>query len=265
MMKSIYFTLLGCAFIAGLLSFTMPTIEKPVKNNSFGLGEKVEYRIHYGIINAAEAKVEIAKSTTTIAGKPCFKIDVTGRTTGAFDLISKVRDNWRTHVDTLTLMPLIFYQKIQENKYRKEETVHFYRESGNATSKIKNETKSFKVPQDVHDIISSYYFLRTVNFDKTKEGEVIEVSVFFSNEVYKLRVRYAGRETIKTPFGKTKVFKLHPLIPDNKFFKGEGAMKIWVSDDINRIPVKVKVDLAIGSLQIDMKSFSGLKQDLQFF
>lgn len=264
MTKYVCFTILGCSFIAGLLSFNTPTVDKPIKNNSFGLGEKVEYRIHYGFINAAEAKVEIGKSFTTVANKPCFKIDVTGKTVGAFDLIAKVRDNWRSHIDTATLKPLMFYQKIQENKYRKEETVYFYRESGNVTSKIKNETKTFKVPQDIHDIISSYYFLRTVNFDKAQEGEIIEVPVFFSSEIYKLRVRYAGRETIKTSFGKTKVFKLHPLIPDNKFFKGEGAMKIWVSDDVNRIPVKVKVELAIGSLQIDMKSYSGLKKDLQF-
>ena len=244
------------------ISFRQYEQNRIIVNKSFGVGEKVEYRVHYGFINAAEAKVEIARNITVVNNRPCYKINVTGRTVGPFDLISKVRDTWRSYVDTVAILPQVFYQSIQENKYRKEETITFNHAKDQAISNVKDELKTYPVPNNIHDIISGYFFLRTINFDKVAEGEVIEVPTFFGGEVYKLRVRYVGKDVIKTKFGKTRVLRLNPLIPDNKLFKGEGAMRLWISDDSNKIPLKVEVELVIGSLEMDLKSYKGLKKDL---
>ncbi|TLV02338.1 DUF3108 domain-containing protein [Dyadobacter luticola] len=236
-----------------------------VPNHSFGAGERVEYRVHYGFINAAEARVEVGKSVSVINSRPCYKVAVTGRTVGAFDLISKVRDTWRSYIDTTAILPHMFERQIQENRYRKEETVYFNHNKDQAISNIKDESKTFNVPNNIHDIISGYFYLRTINFDKVSEGEVIEVPTFFDGQVYKLRVRYVGKDVIKTKFGKTRVLRINPLIPDNKFFKGEGAMRLWVSDDSNKIPVKAEVELMIGSLEMDLKSYKGLRKELNWF
>lgn len=264
-MKRLKITIIAVLPLAILLAFKQFEENKVIVNKSFSFGEKVEYRVHYGFINAAEAKVEIAKNLSVVNNKPCFKINVTGRTVGAFDLISRVRDNWRSYVDTVTIVPQMFYRNIQENKYRKEETVVFNHEKDQAVSTIKDETKSYKVPNNIHDIISGYFHLRTLNFERIAEGEVIEVPTFFDGEIYKLRIRYVGKDVIKTKFGKIKVLRLNPLIPDNKLFKGEGAVKLWVSDDINRIPLKAEVDLAIGSLEMDIKSVKNLRKELEWF
>ncbi|MEO6287413.1 MAG: DUF3108 domain-containing protein [Dyadobacter sp.] len=236
-----------------------------VPNKSFCTGERVEYRVHYGFINAAEAKVEVGKNVSMINNRPCFRVNVTGRTVGAFDLISRVRDTWRSYIDTTAILPHMFERQIQENKYRKEEKIFFNHSKDQAVSSIKDETKTFNVPNNIHDIISGYFFLRTINFEKVTEGEIIEVPTFFDGQVYKLRVRYVGRDVIKTKFGKTKVLRLNPLIPDNKFFKDEGAMRLWVSDDSNKIPLKAEVELKIGSLEMDLKSYKGLRKDLVWF
>ncbi|PWJ58523.1 uncharacterized protein DUF3108 [Dyadobacter jejuensis] len=247
-----------------LYAFTQRDEYRVVPNNSFGTGERVEYRVHYGFINAAEAKVDIAKNVSTVSNRPCYRINVFGRTVGAFDLISRVRDTWRSYVDTTAILPLMFQRNIQENKYRKEETVLFNHGKDLAISTIKNETKTYPVPNNVHDLISGYFFLRTINFDRVSEGDIIEMPTFFDGKTYKLKVRYVGKDVINTKFGRTKVLRLNPLIPDNKFFKGEGAMRLWVSDDENKIPLKAEVELAIGSLEMDIKAYKGLKTDLKF-
>ena len=264
-MKRIHILILGLLVIAVTISFRQYEPNRIINNKSFGFGEKVEYRVHYGFINAAEAKVEIAKNLSVVNNRPCYKINVTGRTVGPFDLISRVRDTWRSYVDTSAILPHMFYQEVQENKYRKEQTTVFNHSRDQAVSSMKNETKTYPVPNDIHDIVSGYFFLRTVNFDKINEGEVLEVPTFFDGEVYKLRVRYVGKDVIKTKFGKTRVLRLNPLIPDNKLFKGEGAMKLWISDDINKIPLKIKVELVIGSLEMDIKSYKGLRKDIAWF
>lgn len=233
-------------------------------NDSFTSGEKIEYRVHYGFINAAEAKVEIARQKVVTNGRSCYKVNVTARTVGAFDFISKVRDTWRSHIDTAAIVSQLFYRSIQENGFRKEELVTFNHAEQTATAKVKDVSKTFNVPEHVQDIISSYYYLRTFDYENATAGEIFVVPIFFEDQVYRLRVKYAGRDQIKTKFGRIKVFKLNPLLPDNKLFKGENSIRIWVSDDENKIPVKAEADLWIGALALDIKGYKNLKGTTQW-
>lgn len=250
--------------ILGIVAFNSKDNYRKVPNSSFGAGEKLEYRVHYGFINAAEAKVDISNSVVKVNNRPCYRVNVSGRTVGAFDLVSRVRDQWRSYIDTSAILPQMFYQSIEENKYRKQETITFNHGSDVAYSEEKGDKKSFKVPDNIHDVISGYYFLRTLNFDRIYEGQLIEVPTFFSGEVYPMRVKYRGKDIIKTKFGKIKVLKLNPVMPNNKLFKGEDSIRIWVSDDENKVPVKVEVDLWIGALEMDLTSFKGLRNDFNW-
>ncbi|OMP13079.1 hypothetical protein COLO4_02318 [Corchorus olitorius] len=44
----------------------------------------------------------------------------------------------------------------------------------------------------------------------------------------------------------------------------EESVVIWVSNDANKIPIRVEIGLKIGALALDLRSYSGLKQDLKF-
>ncbi len=237
---------------------------RTIPNESFTTGEKIEYRVHYGFINAAEAKVEIAKHKFVVNNRPCYKVNVTARTVGAFDLISKVRDTWRSHIDTSAIITQLFYRSIQENSFRKEEVVTFNHAEQTATAKVRDVSKTFNVPENVQDIVSAYYYLRTINFDTSEIGEIFVIPIFFEDQVYRLRVRYAGRDQIRTKFGRIRVFKLNPLLPDNRLFKGENSIRIWVSDDENKIPVKAEADLWIGAIAMDIKGYKNLRTSPQW-
>lgn len=262
MSKKILIIVFAIIALAGIFSFTK--VESRQEKH-FDVGERVEYRIHYGIINAAEARVDIAKNLSKINGRPCYRINVFGRTTGAFDVFTKVRDTWRSFVDTTSMEPHQFYRNIRENNYRKEETTYFDRRTNKAKTQTRDTTRIFNVPSNVHDIISGYYYLRTVNFNDRKEGDIIEVPVFLSDETIRMRVKYAGRDVVKTKYGRIKVFKLHPLMPNNKLFKGENSIRIWVSDDENKVPIKIEVDLFIGALAMDIKHYNGLQAEPAWF
>jgi len=263
MLRKSLMLLLAAIIPVGLLSFI--PLQNREKKKYFDTGERVEYRIHYGFINAAEARVDIAKNLSQVNGRPCYRINVFGRTTGAFDVFTKVRDTWRSFVDTTTLEPHQFYRNIRENNYRKEETTFFDKRNNKATVKTKDTTRVFNVPYNVHDIISGYYFLRTIDFHGKNEGDIVEVPIFLTDEVTKMRVKYAGKEVLKTKYGRIKVFKLHPLMPNNKLFKGENSIRIWVSDDENKVPIKIEVDLFIGALAMDIKHYSGLQTEPVWF
>lgn len=257
---SLFLVLFSCAFT--ILQ------ERVIKQNSFGTGEYLEYKVHYGFISAAEAVVKVDNNVQFVNKRPCFKVEVQGRTVGAFDFISRVRDTWRTHIDTISILPQAFYEKKQEKDYRMEESVLFdhYNNSVSSVdlSSIEKEKKTTKVPDNVQDLISSYYYIRTLDFTKMKDGEVVGAKVYYENEIMDLKMRFRGRDKIKTKFGYANCYKISPIVPGNKFFSGAEPIKIWVSDDSGCVPLKVEVSLAIGTLVMDLKKFSGLKSNLSF-
>jgi hypothetical protein len=238
-----------------------------IENHSFEAGEHLEYRVHYGFINAAEAVVHIDNRIQKINNRPCYNVKVTGRTTGAFDLVSKVRDTWQSYIDTLAIVPQQFYTNKREGSYKNVERLVFDH-ANNQVQRIQlddnSKTQNYNVPNNVQDVISGYYYLRTLDFDKIKPGQIITIKAFFEGDLYDMRMKYAGREQIKTKFGTCKVLKINPILPKNSFFEDENSIRIWVSDDTNKVPLKVEVELKIGHLAMELKKYSGLKSPLNF-
>lgn len=246
-----------------LTSFSAPNNGyRVVKNNSFTTGEQLEYRVHYGIINAGVATMKIDDRIHTINGRPSYKIDVYGKSVGVFDLFTKIRDNWGAYVDTAALLPHRGYRNIEEGRYRKYEIVDFDQVNGKAKmtwldrdTKRPKETKQFVTPTEVLDMVSGYYYLRTLNFSQYRPGDIIALEAFFDEEMYDFKIRYIRKEKLKTAVGEINAIVLRPIIPENKLFKGEDAIEVWISDDTNRIPLKIKASMFVGAVEIDIVKY----------
>ncbi len=237
---------------------------RKISNNSFVAGENFEYKVNYGLFSAAEASVSVSPQVTNINGRPCYKISVHGKTLGAFDWLANIKDNWQTWIDTSAIVPQKFYRNIQENKYRKEEVVVYDHSKNSALVNDENGAKTYNTLNNAQDAISGYYFLRTIDYSKYNPGDVIQIPTFFDKESYTTKIRYRGRETIKTRLGKIKVIKINPILPENQLFKGENSIRIWVSDDINKVPVRIEVDLWVGSMVMEMRRYSGVRQEFNW-
>ena len=87
--------------------------------------------------------------------------------------------------------------------------------------------------------------------------------MFFDEENYKFKLKFLGKETINTTFGKIKTLKFRPYVMAGRVFKEEESLTLWVSDDDNKIPLRIKADLAVGSLRADLEVFKGLKHSFK--
>lgn len=241
---------------------------RSIPNTSFERGEVLQYKVHYGLINAAEATIEVDDAVHRVNERPCYRATVTGRTTGSFDYFLRIRDTWRSYIDTTSILPQRFFRNIEEKNYRKRETVDFdhVRDMANVEShkKDKNDVKrgSFKIPNNVQDLVSGFYFLRTLNYDQRRLGEVIKVQGFFDDDVFNMDVIYKGRETVETKAGVIRAIRLVPKMPSNKLFKGENAISVYLSDDRNKIPVLIQAEMFVGSVKVDMYKYKGLRNRL---
>ncbi|MVN76751.1 DUF3108 domain-containing protein [Hymenobacter sp. HMF4947] len=244
-------------------------VAEPVRlwaNPSFKAGETIRYKVHYGVINAAEAVVETSGSLERVADRPCYKATVSGHTTGSFDFFLHVRDQWRAYIDTASILPLRSTRDIEEGSYRKKEVVEFD-QAHDIVNVLQTQHKepihyTFKVPNNVQELVSGFYYLRTLNYEHMKPGDIIRVGGFFDESSFNMDVIFKGREVVQTKAGVIHVLKLVPKMPTNKIFRGEESIKVYLSDDRNKIPVLFQAEMFVGAIKIDMYKYDGLKSRL---
>ncbi|MBS1518271.1 MAG: DUF3108 domain-containing protein [Bacteroidetes bacterium] len=236
---------------------------RKITQNAFTTGEKLTFEINYGFVNAGTAVMEIDPVLQTINGRKCYDIRFTVNSSGSFDWVYKVRDFYRTYVDKEALFPWRFEQHIKEGNYQRDFEAIFDQENLKAkTYTGENEPKKFEgeydIPQYTQDAMSAFYYFRTLDFSKMKEGDITLLQNFYKDKTYPLKVKYYGKETIEVPAGEFRCVKLEPLVEEGGLFKSEGSILVWLTDDDRKMPVKVKTKVVIGSIDADLSSYSGL-------
>jgi len=234
------------------------------RENAYTTGEWFKLRIHYGLINAGYATLEIKEATKNY--KKVHHVVGKGWTVGMAKFFFKVDDNYESYFDKETGKPFQFVRKINEGGYTKNQEGFFNQDKNTVLIKdYKNKTeKTFSTPEEIQDIVSSFYYLRNhPKIDKLKVGESIAIDMFFDDETTKFKLKFLGREDINTKFGTISCMMFRPYVQAGRVFKEEESLTVWISDDNNKIPVRLKASLAVGSLKADLDAFKGLKHSFK--
>ena len=227
---------------------------------AFDVGEWFKFRIHYGLVTAGYATLEVKEATKN--NKKVFHVVGNGYTTGMTKFFFKVNDDYQSYFDKKTGQPYQYVRKIDEGGYKKDQEGFFNQSSNTVLVKDykRNTEKTISVPENVQDIVSSFYYLRNhPNIDKLKVGESIAIDMFFDDETTKFKLKFMGREVLSTKFGKVNAMIFRPYVQAGRVFKEEESLTVWISDDDNKIPLRIKASLAVGSLKADLEGYKGLK------
>ncbi|WP_456379269.1 DUF3108 domain-containing protein [Lutibacter sp.] len=226
---------------------------------AFQKGEWLKFRMSYSnFLNAGYSTLEV--NETTHNGKEAFHINGIGKTTGFIGLFFKVKNNYQTFMYKESLRPYRFIRKINEGGYTKDKEILFDYETNKATVKDykHNTTKKYPISSNIQDMLSALYFLRNKEINNLNINEEIEIKMFFDQELNTIKLRFLGKEVIKTKFGKIKTLKFRPIVQKGRVFKEQESVTVWISNDKNKIPIKIKASLAVGSLRADLDAFKGL-------
>jgi len=264
MKPHIFIILLASAFMTPIKAGETESATKTFalqKEHAFLVGEKLSFRIHYGLINAGEATIEV-KEKKRINGKNTYHMVGTGRSVGMAEWFFKTRDRYETFMDEKTLLPLKFIRDVNEGGYIIKRNIDFNRTTNTAIdSELKKDTV-FSLPHNVHDIFSAFYYARCLDVAGIKTGEIIEIPTFLDHEIFYFRIKFVGRETIKTDLGRIAALKFVPVLQEGRVFKDEDDLHIWISDDANHIPLLIKSELLVGSIKVSITSQDGLRTPL---
>ena len=113
-------------------------------------------------------------------------------------------------------------------------------------------------------MVSVFYFLRNYyELDTSDVNNDFTIDMFFDSENYKLKIRYLSTEIINTNFGKVLCYKIQPYVQSGRVFKKNESLTMWITADMNRIPIRIKADLIGGSVRVDLESFSNLNNPFE--
>tara|TARA_B110000503_G_scaffold84679_1_gene128860 strand:+ start:17867 stop:18637 length:771 start_codon:yes stop_codon:yes gene_type:complete len=237
------------------LSFTSFS-QKEVR--AFKSGEKLRYKMSYsGFLTAGTAVLEL--NEVELEGKKVFYSRGSGWTSGIIKWFFKIDDVYESYFDKETIKPYYFKRKIDEGGYKKHRNTRFNYDSKKAyVQDFINQKDTIVAFSNVQDMMSSFYYLRTQDVKGMKKGDEIAIDMFMDSQVYPFKLRFLGKEVLKTKFGKINTLVFRPLVQSGRIFKAEESVTIWITDDANKIPIKMQADLSVGSLRAELQDYQGL-------
>ena len=232
--------------------------QSPYKN-----GEWLNFKLSYsGWIKAGKASLTLKEDKLN----ELYHVKAIGKTTGPIKWFFKVEDYYQSYFSNKTGLPKKFIRKINEGGHTKNLIIDFDQTTNKAivNNIKKNSVKEFVTKPNVHDMLSVFYFLRNnYSLDQIKKTKDLSVDMFFDSENYEFKMKFLGLDTINTKFGKIKCIKLRPFVQSGRVFKEKESLTLWISADNNKIPIRIKADLVVGSIRVDLDAFSGLNHPFE--
>lgn len=241
---------LGAAYAQNLPYLPDPTYKE---------GEKLTYKLRYGVISAATGTLKVEKSKLRFSNPNAYHLSAFGQTSGAFSVFYTVKNQYDSYIDGDNYLPYLYTEDIHEGSYTRKEYATF----DHRNKKVSGKKGTFTSPtSQFFDLLSAYYFSRNLDLSSLKKGDTFKISYFLNDEVSQLGIKYIGIEKIKTSLGTLECIKLSPEIKSGRIFKKDSQLFLWVTNDGNRIPVKAQVEIIIGSVTMELTQANGLKHKL---
>jgi hypothetical protein len=238
-----------------------------INNTAFQGGEKLRYVGSFNMSSVWTDIAEVVLETATVEGQqvPMLQLKGTAKTYTSWDSYFKIRDSYQSWVLTTTVEPLIFKRDMYEGGYTNDSKYVFKRKTKIAVCKQKRKDGSEKeqtvdITENTYDVVSMLYYVRNLDFDKFTLNKIIPVTILIDNKLETIQIKYLGTETIKVDkIGNTTCYKLGISLKNENIMKNKATNNIWLTADKNRVPVFIKADIPVGSIQIRLVEATGLR------
>jgi len=239
------------------------------QNNAVLAGEKLVFTASYNMsgILTDIAQVTMETSEVKTSKATLLRLKCTAATYSKWDSFFKIRDLYESYVSPKSLKPYLYKRNINEGSYFKAMKYTFSSKSNTVktvqTKKKKgggtwDENKNITINSGTKDIISSLYYIRTLDFKNMSTGISKVTTIVFDREEIKTHITYLGNETIETNIGSKECYKLAISASKSDVLKGNNNL-IWLTADENKIPVFARFKIPVGNGELKIKSASGLR------
>jgi len=238
-------------------------------NIPFSAGEELKFDIHYKygllMLKAGTANYKVVENNYD--NNKTLQSIIDFKTTSFFDKIFKMRDTISSHIKE-DLTPLYNIRKINEGNYKFTEEVFYKKFMTNFSEvRIKRESKDILRIDTVlttnstgYDILNLIQFIRSQDYSTWNLRPAGSISTFVGKDVVTINVHCEGQSIVeKSERLKYRTYKIAMDFIDDVFNESKNAVEIWMSDDENRVPIKIRAKLKVGVAEVFLTSWKNLK------
>ncbi|OJU53332.1 MAG: hypothetical protein BGN96_09545 [Bacteroidales bacterium 45-6] len=238
------------------------------ENKFFKPGENLTYDLYfkYGIITSKAGHASLFTQRTRYNNDSAYKMSLVSHSTGAARKFFKLDDTLACFM-SLKLRPLAFWKDAHEgDEHTVERQTYSYLPNGEIkiqARRVKNGEERHNVTlmtnRCTYDMMSIVYYARTLDYENMKKDSKTNVVFISGRNKVNMQVQYLGIEKVKANNGQSySCHKLSLAILDDAFTNKEDAMKVYITNDLNRVPIQIESKLKVGSTRATLKTYAGL-------
>lgn len=240
----------------------------PVTNTSFQAGENLDYDLYfkYGLMNTKAGDSNISVTEIKHEGENVYEISMIAASTGFASKLFSLNDTIVSYLNH-DIIPLYYHKKAHEGGDFTDENLT-YNYEGDKISAVAKRTKNgdFKFDETlesekcIYDMLSVVFYARTLDFDKMKIGDIRNINFISGKKMRSMDIKLEGYDNLKANNKmKYNCYKLVLMINDPAFEDKSDAMTVYLSQDENRIPIRIDSKLKVGSTRVILRNATGLK------
>lgn len=265
MKKIIFYTFFVALFVITNSVYSQCKVE----NTYFKEGEFLQYdmyaKVGFTTVRAGEIMLSVNKNDTEYPGD--YKIEFQTITTGIVNTFYPIIDTLYSYM-TKDVVPMVYIKHASEGgDYTNEVLNYTYQPDGKINLHvIRHKNGDFKFDENIvsdsctYDLVSIVYYARTLDYDSLKPKDQIATKFISGKKLDELDLIYIGKSAIKANDGKKyNCIQLQINFTARGAAKSKEMMKVYLTDDLNRIPIQIETKLNnIGTAKGVLSSAKGL-------
>ena len=234
-----------CLAVSPVLAQEPANLPRP-----FQSGERLTYNLSWLNITAGTAVMEVSAGTDSASPHESATLVTTARSSPVVTKFYPVDNRVESQIDLSTLLPRHMTFQRREGKRKNNFEYTFHHADGTVSVIKDGASDTLQIPSGTQDAISCLYYARSML--PLKAGAALAVNVHHDKKNYKLEVRVEAVETVKGPWGKREAARVLVVMPFQGIFLNEGNVRVWITTDDRRIPLRMKAKVVIGSITADL-------------
>jgi len=226
-------------------------------------GESLTFDVTWMGIKAGKATLE-SKGQTILNGRPVYHLVTTARSSSVISKFYPVNDRSESYLGMDPFHTVQFEKHLREGRYRHDSYTVFEPRAGRAlfryldfsqvpkgVSRLEEAERygkwvqqEFPLAANALDELAVLYYARLLPL---REGQNYTAKVFASRKNWDLQVRVLRREMLDTVIGRRETLIVEPLLAFEGIFQQKGRMIVWLTNDAERVPVKMESEVKVGS------------------
>lgn len=247
----------------------LATLCMQAQDTPFQSGEELHYdiRYKYGFVVMKSGSAQYGLEAVVFDRKSALKSALSFKTTSIFDKIFMIRDTLYSYAGIPDLKPLYHNRSVNEGGYCFTEEMRVLKHGISSTEVNVKRTRNEILRLDTvissdlpgYDLLNMFLFIRNRDYSQLDQGQTCTVATFLGEKKVNIVIRYQGQTVIRKGNTGYKALKLSVDVINEVFTESKNAVEVWISDDENHIPLKIKAKLKIGAAEAELSSFSKLK------